>query len=106
MLARNARDLLNLLDDTPVVPGDEARAFDRSEEAREVLNKAESDLRNWESSWTPVHSNANGLGNSALPQGGSDSIQNTPQQSRVGTGIAEEPVAAHTGTVDEEPLAA
>ncbi|KAF2152626.1 hypothetical protein K461DRAFT_256646 [Myriangium duriaei CBS 260.36] len=87
LLARSARKLIDLLDDTPVVPGDEHHPFAHAEEARETLNEAERELRLWEPSWTPIGSNASGLGSSAVPQAGSGSIQNTPQGSRVGTGL-------------------
>ncbi|PNS14305.1 Sphingolipid long chain base-responsive protein PIL1 [Sphaceloma murrayae] len=88
LLAKNARRLLELLDDTPVVPGDEARAFDKGEEAREVLNVAEQELREWTPTWSPIPSQADGLGSSAVPTQ-SSSIQTTPQGSRVGTGLEE-----------------
>ncbi|KAF2227730.1 Eisosome component PIL1-domain-containing protein [Elsinoe ampelina] len=101
LLAKNARDLLELLDDTPVVPGDEARAFEHGNEAREVLNTAEEQLRHWSPSWSALTSNANGLGNSAVPSQAreSSSIQTTPQGSRVGTGLEDKE------TVAEEPAA-
>lgn len=51
MLARHARDLLELLDDTPVQPGDAHPAFDKHEQAREILNAAEADLRGWTPDW-------------------------------------------------------
>ncbi|KAF4554584.1 putative sphingolipid long chain base-responsive protein LSP1 [Elsinoe fawcettii] len=91
LLAKNARALLELLDDTPVVPGDEIRPFEHSNEAREVLNVAEEQLRGWSASWSPISSNAAGLGNSAVPSQPreSSSIQTTPQGSRVGTGLEE-----------------
>ncbi|KAG8629182.1 hypothetical protein KVT40_003047 [Elsinoe batatas] len=101
LLAKNARDLLELLDDTPVVPGDEARSFEHGNEAREVLNTAEEQLRHWSPSWSTLTSNANGLGNSAVPSQAreSSSIQTTPQGSRVGTGLE------NKETVAEEPAA-
>ncbi|TKX21787.1 hypothetical protein C1H76_6284 [Elsinoe australis] len=91
LLAKNARRLLELLDDTPVVPGDEARVFDKSEEAREVLNVAELELREWTPTWSAIPSQAGGLGASAVPTHaqGNSSIQTTPQGSRVGTGLEE-----------------
>lgn len=38
---------MQLLDDTPVVPGDARPAYDGSQQARQVLNDAEDDLRDW-----------------------------------------------------------
>ena len=87
MLARSARQVLNLLDDTPVVPGDSHPPFDRAEEARELLNLAEDELRSWEPSYEPITSSAGGLGNNAMPGGSVDTSANS---SRVPTGGFEE----------------
>lgn len=54
MLARHGRRLLNLLDDTPVVPGDTRPAFEHAAQARQVLNDAEEDLREWTPNLEPV----------------------------------------------------
>lgn len=48
ILARHARQLLNLLDDTPVVPGDPRGAYEHAGEARQILEDAEIELRSWE----------------------------------------------------------
>jgi hypothetical protein len=39
--------LLKLLDDTPVVPGDIRPAYEGGAQARQILNDAEDDLRDW-----------------------------------------------------------
>ncbi|KAG9692422.1 hypothetical protein KCU95_g7284, partial [Aureobasidium melanogenum] len=67
LLAKNARKLLNLVDDTPIVPGDAHPAFTHAEHAREVLNVAEDELRNWTPDVEPINSNAGGLGVGAMP---------------------------------------
>lgn len=67
ILARHGRRLLNLLDDTPVVPGDTRPAFDHSSEARQVLNDAEEDLREWQPKLEPINSAAAGLGSNLMP---------------------------------------
>lgn len=54
MLARHGRRLLNLLDDTPVVPGDARPPFEHAAQARQVLNDAEEDLREWIPNVEPV----------------------------------------------------
>jgi hypothetical protein len=54
ILAGHARRLLKLLDDTPVVPGDQKQQYENAEEAREILNDAEAELRAWESTVEPV----------------------------------------------------
>lgn len=39
---------MQLLDDTPVVPGDNRPAYLGAQQARQVLNDAEDDLRDWQ----------------------------------------------------------
>ncbi|EKD20588.1 sphingolipid long chain base-responsive protein LSP1 [Drepanopeziza brunnea f. sp. 'multigermtubi' MB_m1] len=48
ILARHGRRLLNLLDDTPVIPGDVRPAYEHSNQARQILNDAEDDLKDWQ----------------------------------------------------------
>ncbi|KAK4240784.1 hypothetical protein C8A03DRAFT_12889 [Achaetomium macrosporum] len=47
ILARHGLRLLQLLDDTPVVPGDVRPRWAHASQARQVLNDAEDDLREW-----------------------------------------------------------
>jgi hypothetical protein len=47
ILARHGLRLLQLLDDTPVVPGDVRPPYAHASQARQVLNDAEDDLREW-----------------------------------------------------------
>ena len=68
MLARHGRRLLNLLDDTPIVPGDIRPEFAHTSQARQVLNDAEEDLREWTPHLEPVHSSAAGMGTNAMPR--------------------------------------
>jgi len=51
LLAKQAQRLILLLDDTPVVPGEDHRPFQGNEEARVILNDAEAELRDWTPSW-------------------------------------------------------
>lgn len=67
MLARHGRRLLNLLDDTPVVPGDTRPAFEHAHQARQVLNDAEEDLRDWAPNLEPIHSSATEMGSNLMP---------------------------------------
>lgn len=39
--------MMNLLDDTPVIPGDTRPQFENGDQARQILNDAEEDLRDW-----------------------------------------------------------
>ena len=67
MLARHGRRLLNLLDDTPVVPGDAHPAFEHAHQARQVLNDAEEDLREWTPNLEPIPSSAADMGVDLMP---------------------------------------
>ena len=67
MIAKHARRLLTLVDDTPIVPGDAHPAFARGEDARQVLNDAEEDLRTWQPTYEKVPSNAGSLSKSSFP---------------------------------------
>lgn len=59
ILARHGRRLLNLLDDTPVVPGDARPAWEHTNQARQILNDAEDDLKDWQPELEDVPSHAN-----------------------------------------------
>ncbi|CAI6051310.1 unnamed protein product [Clonostachys chloroleuca] len=48
ILAKHGRRLLSLLDDSPVVPGDVRVAYSDAALARQILNDAEDDLRDWQ----------------------------------------------------------
>ena len=62
ILAKYGRRLVNLLDDTPVVPGDVRQPFANAGEARNILNEAESALQSWQPDIEPIRTNAGGLG--------------------------------------------
>ncbi|KIW11333.1 hypothetical protein PV08_10633 [Exophiala spinifera] len=93
ILARYGRRLLNLLDDTPVVPGDVRQPFEHVNEARKVLSDAEHELQTWEPHLEPVHSNAGGLAPNLMPTGATSETASA----------ATEPVATPTPT--EKPAA-
>jgi len=80
MLAKNARKLLNLVDDTPIVPGDVHPTFSHAETAREVLNVAEDELRAWTPNVEPIHTNAGNLGTNAMPSAPVSTAQHSEQQ--------------------------
>jgi Eisosome component PIL1 len=67
ILAKYGRRLLNYLDDTPVVPGDERQQFAHANEARQVLNDAEQELQQWQPHLEPIHSAAGSLGPNLMP---------------------------------------
>lgn len=67
LLAQQARRLINFLDDTPIVPGEERTPYTSSEHARQVLNDAEDGLRAWNSSVEPIASSKGSLASNAMP---------------------------------------
>ncbi|EPS32039.1 hypothetical protein PDE_06998 [Penicillium oxalicum 114-2] len=69
LLARHARRLLTLIDDSPVVPGDTRPAYDSEEAARQVLEDAENDLRSWEPSVEPIDVESVATGRSGVKVG-------------------------------------
>lgn len=85
ILAKHGRRLLNLLDDTPVVPGDVRQPFEQGAEARQILADAEQELQTWTPNLEPIQSNAGGLGSNLMPM---------DDNSTRATSEAPEPVAA------------
>lgn len=81
ILAKHARRLLNLVDDTPIAPGDVHPAFAEVEAARQVLTDAEDDLRNYQLDIEPIPSNAGTLGVGAMPGVASPTSTSMPEQS-------------------------
>ena len=67
ILARHGRRLLNLLDDSPVVPGDTRAAFEHGNQARQILNDAEDDLREWQPQLEPIHFSEGRLESTLMP---------------------------------------
>ncbi|KAL9093557.1 MAG: hypothetical protein Q9165_003952 [Trypethelium subeluteriae] len=67
LLAKHARRVLNLLDDTPIVPGDQHPIYEGTETGRHSLNDAEDELRAWSSTAEPITSNAGAMASGAIP---------------------------------------
>ncbi|KAL1311008.1 hypothetical protein AAFC00_001226 [Neodothiora populina] len=78
LLAKNARKILNLLDDTPVVPGDAHPPYENEVAGREILNMAEEELRAWQPNVEPIHSSAGALGSNAMPISGNGTERYSP----------------------------
>jgi hypothetical protein len=90
ILARHGRRLLNLLDDTPVVPGDTRPAYEHGNAARQILNDAEDDLREWQPELEDVGSSAHMVDNNFMPssiQG--DAVEGERRNGRVTTGAGD-----------------
>ncbi|RBR03455.1 hypothetical protein FVER53590_00956 [Fusarium verticillioides] len=88
MLAKHGRRLLELLDDSPVVPGDTRVPYQHSSLARQILNDAEDDLREWrpeaEGFSTPVQNQSPTLeGKGKEPLASEDNL--SPVQSEAAT---------------------
>ncbi|KAL4820432.1 Eisosome component PIL1-domain-containing protein [Aspergillus spinulosporus] len=58
LLARHARRLLNCLDDTSVVPGDEPKPYERGNDAKQIVEDAERELQSWEGDYEHVETRA------------------------------------------------
>lgn len=67
LLARHARRLLNYIDDTPIVPGDQRGAYEHATAAKQVLEEAENDLRSWERTDAPIATSAGQTESNYLP---------------------------------------
>lgn len=99
-MARQARRLINLVDDTPIVPGTPHPAFDGNEKARLILNDTEEELKNWRATYEPIKSSAGSMGVGGMPAlPDQQGVQtNTTQTSVTGT------EATTTSTVQETPV--
>jgi hypothetical protein len=80
ILAKHARRLLELLDDTPVVPGSDRPAYENERAAKEVLLDAEEELGKWSPSYDTSIATSH-LDSNLLPSVGNGSAQNTDAHS-------------------------
>ena len=67
LLARHGRRLLNYIDDTPIVPGDQRNAYEHATDAKQVLEEAENDLHSWERTDAPIATSAGQTESNFLP---------------------------------------
>ncbi|KAI9767431.1 MAG: hypothetical protein M1840_005660 [Geoglossum simile] len=117
ILAAHGRRLLNLLDDTPVIPGEARPIFDGEKAARDILNDAEEELRDWQPNLEPVESSATMIernmmttvAGSAAAASVASSRNESPTGSRVTsasrTAVAEEDIhpALRKGSASQSP---
>ena len=85
ILATQARRVLNLLDDAPIVPGEERPAFQNGDQAQSVLGDAETMLRKWTSSTEPIHTSSGKLGTNAMPAGATETSFESPSSATMDT---------------------
>merc|ERR1711977_655088 len=63
--------ILARLDDTPVIPGDVRPAYEHAGQARQILNDAEDDLKDWQPELEDVPSQAGNLEGNLMPRSAS-----------------------------------
>lgn len=86
MLATQARQLINLLDDTPIVPGEERPVYANAETARQTLSDAEEGLREWQPRHSAIVSQSGQLGSNAMP-GQADELVQQPHVATDGANV-------------------
>jgi len=94
ILARHGRRLLNLLDDSPVIPGDMRPVYEHTNQARQILNDAEDDLKDWQLELEDVPSNAQ-LDASLMPMQARQQQHQAPQSTVAGSVMDDESVVHH-----------
>ena len=88
ILAKHARRLLELLDDTPVVPGAEKAGYDHERAAKEVLLDAEEELAKWQPQYDEIPTSR--LESNLLPSLGNGSVEPSEVDRHSVTGEADE----------------
>ncbi|KAI9868661.1 MAG: hypothetical protein M1813_004511 [Trichoglossum hirsutum] len=104
ILARHGRRLLNLLDDTPVVPGDARPAFEYERQARQILNDAEEELREWQPNLEPVESSATMLERNMMPAAAGTAATASVGSSRRGSPTGSRVTSVSRTAVAEEDI--
>lgn len=94
ILAKHGRRLLELLDDSPVTPGDARHTYQNSGAARQVLNDAEDDLKSWERNTDSFDSVAGGYDMTGVGHTVNDGSTAT---SMGGKGAGQAPIMTDTG---------
>lgn len=87
MLATQARQLINLLDDTPIVPGEERPVYNNAEIARQTLSDAEDGLRAWQPRHSAIVSQSGQLGSNAMPGQADEVVQHQPHVATGGANV-------------------
>jgi hypothetical protein len=82
ILARHGRRLLNLLDDTPVVPGDPRKPYKYGHEAHQILDDADGELRAWEPDVEPIGRGGE-LGPNLMPSSASQQAEEPEREATI-----------------------
>lgn len=85
ILSRHGLRLLELLDDTPVVPGDTRIPYGQASQARQILNDAEDDLRDWKLSAAATEPNSEDDANAKYVTSNTSPVQSREQSLTVTT---------------------
>lgn len=106
MLARQARRLINLVDDTPIVPGNSHPAFDGYETGQQILTETEEELKTWRATYEPVKSSAGTMGVGGMPalpnQQGVQADTTMVGTDSTGISATEEPPATTSNVITTE----
>lgn len=103
MLARHGRRIVNLLDDTPVVPGDTRPPFEHAHQARQVLIDAEEDLRFWTPNLEPIPSAATDIGSNLMPTQASTAATSVSGQEEEQLALGERQTTGSSTVAQPEP---
>lgn len=102
LLAKHARKVLQMLDDTPITPGNPRPAFDQVKVLDQILDGAETELRAWRPTYEPIKSQAERIGFGALPdmqsQGATTTRQPVVQQTAAQQPLTQALLPADEGT--------
>ncbi|KAH6619513.1 Eisosome component PIL1-domain-containing protein [Chaetomium sp. MPI-SDFR-AT-0129] len=103
ILARHGLRLLQLIDDNPVVPGDVRPPYTQAAQARQILNDAEDDLRDWRLNEAALLGEAGGDGKTVIVNPACGGGGNGSQMvGLMGQGKGKENVRPGRGTEDSE----
>ncbi|PHH86222.1 hypothetical protein CDD83_10549 [Cordyceps sp. RAO-2017] len=106
ILAKHGRRLLALLDDTPVVPGDDRPPYAYGPQARQILNDCEDDLKDWRPDPEDMYMDASEAPPAALLRHRDSEALEDEQSQLEMTVTAQEELAASGGLETHETHAA
>lgn len=93
ILACHGRRLLNLLDDSPIVPGGKRTEYNNVNAAREILMDAEREIQSWEANLMPIETHAGNLSSSLIPGVSSNETEEDPVEDEAVNDRTQESIA-------------